>query len=211
MSTDFITARKIAMSDLYDGRMEKYQVTEYRSEKTTESARCLTDGDHFLWVYRSEDGTAAIFTRYGWNFPIHIHNAISAEFNTSMYADYDPQFWGYDSDASWKEANKKAAAQERDRFYDTILKFVAGEDVEEKPGTNGWTRLEIARTRVRADPELLLQDNRGRLLDLVDEIYEQHHVHRVTLTETDLAPLHAAIRDAREASAAKFAAMNSGK
>jgi hypothetical protein len=57
MSTDFITLKKIHASDLFDGRLEKFDVREHiKADETTDRKRCLTDGRNYVWVFIAEDG-----------------------------------------------------------------------------------------------------------------------------------------------------------
>jgi len=44
MSTQYRPLKKIAACDLFDGRLEEFNVREDVRRDTTEHARCLTDG-----------------------------------------------------------------------------------------------------------------------------------------------------------------------
>ena len=70
MSTDFRALTPIRMSDLFDGRLASFQVKEHIcicADTTSSNARCLSDGENYLWVYADDDGFVAGLTRYAWN------------------------------------------------------------------------------------------------------------------------------------------------
>jgi hypothetical protein len=93
MSVDFYPLNKqIRMTDVFDGRLEKHGVREEQTENTTSTARCLTDGENFVWAFGSDDDPVS-FTRYAGNYPIPILAAIRAEFDVELGGvdDIDPR------------------------------------------------------------------------------------------------------------------------
>ena len=65
MSTDYSPLKQIRFADLFDGRLDRFGVREQLAEdETTDTRRCLTDGNNYLWAFANEDGFASSFTRY---------------------------------------------------------------------------------------------------------------------------------------------------
>jgi len=65
MSTDFRLLKRVQASDLFDGRLSIFGVREHVvPDEPTRNARCLTDGNNWLWVYVDDDGFVACLTRY---------------------------------------------------------------------------------------------------------------------------------------------------
>lgn len=65
MSTDYRTESTVLMSDLFDGRLSKYGISEHCNERTRSTARCLTEHDNYIWVYGNPAGCATCLTRTG--------------------------------------------------------------------------------------------------------------------------------------------------
>ena len=103
MSTDYRLLRKVPACDLFDGRLEEFGVREHvKPEATTEKSRLLTDGRNYLWVYIDDDGFVDCLTRYAPNgAPGKILNALANVFDTDIVSEYEPQFWGFDTQEEW--------------------------------------------------------------------------------------------------------------
>src|SRR5262245_16479611 len=106
MSTDYRTQKSIRMTDLVDGRLERFGVHEsipsftlplnfnlkdgcYNSctvDLTELGLRCLTDGDNYLCV-ANESGFVDTITRYGLNDPTRILQAIAEAFDTDIFSE----------------------------------------------------------------------------------------------------------------------------
>ena len=99
MSTDYRTAKKISAQELFDGRLEASGVREHvEPDHTTSDWRCLTDGNNCMWVYVDDAGLVGSLTRYAsGGAPGKILNAIAEEFDTDVMSEYEPQFWGFDT------------------------------------------------------------------------------------------------------------------
>jgi hypothetical protein len=77
MSTDYVSLKTIQMADLFDGRMERFDIREEQSKDSSPESRCLTDGFNFVCVYGKE-GIVQGFTRYAPNGnPVLFNNSIS--------------------------------------------------------------------------------------------------------------------------------------
>jgi len=101
---------KIRFADVFDGRLAPHGITEEVNEDTTENSRCLTDGNNWLWVFLDASTEWASFKRYAPNgCPDLILAAIEQAFDTNIYSEYEPQFWGFDTQEEW-DAWKDALA-----------------------------------------------------------------------------------------------------
>jgi hypothetical protein len=64
----------------------------------------LTDGRNYLWVYIDDDGFVS-FTRYAPNGnPGKILSAVDEAFETYIASEYEPQYWGFDTEEEWEAA-----------------------------------------------------------------------------------------------------------
>jgi hypothetical protein len=93
MSTNYRFERKLPMTELFDGRLKKYNVEEMQTSDVTEHERCLTDGSHHMWLCSNKDGLVTGFTGRGEYFPIKIMNVISKVFDCEIYSEHEPKYW----------------------------------------------------------------------------------------------------------------------
>jgi hypothetical protein len=88
MSTDYYIHESIPVSELLGGRLDKYGIRDAESPKSSDDARCLTDGENnYLWAYGNP---VTGFTRYmpnGW--PGFILQAIANEFGVEIFSEHD--------------------------------------------------------------------------------------------------------------------------
>ena len=187
MSTDFILSRKVSANDLFGGRLATFGIQEHVSSDTSERNRCLTDARNYLWVYLIEDGFVGCLSRYGANAPGKILAAISEAFETDVFSEYEPQYWGFDTQEEWDAAEQKLADQHRDRFYADLCAYIRGEPNDIRPGTIGEIKAKIAKTLVENDAALLQPENKDRLLAEMDAIYDRDHAVFITLGPEDIA------------------------
>jgi hypothetical protein len=116
MSTDFTPGRRIFARDLFDGRLAKFGVHEWVTPQQEtpsdgedydlpvwgtsqdDKKRTLTDGQsNYLWVFINDDGSVALFTRYGRNDSDAILAAAAKAFETEIFSEDEPQFWGFET------------------------------------------------------------------------------------------------------------------
>ncbi len=171
MSTTYRPLKRILFAQLFDGCLEPFDIREHvHRGSTTKSARCLTDYKSFLWVYRSDDGAVRCFKRWRPNgMPIEIIKTIAKVFKTKIVSEYEPQFWGFDTQAEW-DAALEAEAKERDKWlYLDILKYVSNKPNDIKRGTNRETLAKIAKQLIAADPGLLKLKNRDKLMNKIEK------------------------------------------
>ena len=183
MSTDFRFEKRISASDLFDGRLEAHGVREHKTvldpddpvsvvSQADEHSRCLTDGEsNFLWVYINDDGKVGCVTRYMPNGnPGKILGAIADTFDTNIFSEHEPQFWGFDTQEAWDAAMQKLHEEYQAKFYVKLCDYVRGKpDHGIGPGTIGDEMAKIAKTLAAVDRSIL--DDKDRLLAEVDAIW----------------------------------------
>src|SRR5215813_13719062 len=138
MSTSYRPFKKVHASNLFDGRLEAFGFRDHVTpDETTERRRCLTDGRNYLWVYIADSGFVSRLVRYGGNAPGKILNAVAEAFETDIVSEYEPQFWGFDTEEERDAVWAAEAQKEEQRFYNDVVKFVRGEAHDIRPDTNG--------------------------------------------------------------------------
>ena len=188
MSTDYRPLKKVSARDLFDGRLEAFGVREHlEPDDTTKTRRYLTDGRNYLWVYIDDNGFVGSLTRRGGNAPGKILKAVAEAFETDIASEYEPQFWGFDTQEEWDACMEKMSQKAEEEFHIELLKYLRGEPNDIRPGTIGMCRAEIARTLVEKDPSLLLSVNKDKLRNETQSIYDREHAVTVTLSPQDMA------------------------
>jgi hypothetical protein len=187
-----VTAKKICAFELFDGRLEQFGVREHVCESTTRKERYLTDGRNCMWVYIDENGHLDQLTRRGANAPTKILGAIATAFDTEIFSEYEPQFWGFNTQEEWDAALEEVNREHRDRFYADLVKLASGEPNDIREGTIGEIQAKIAKQLVENESDLLLPEHRERLINAVETIYDKDHTVKVMLSDTDLAIAHMA-------------------
>jgi hypothetical protein len=174
MSTDYRLLREVPACDLFDGRLEEFGVREHVTPEVTEGSRLLTDGCNYLWVHIGDKGFVAWLTRYFPNGdPEKILNALANVFDTDIVSEYEPQYWGFDTQEEWEACMEKISQKYEEEFYIELLKYLRGEPNDIRPGTIGMCEAEIARTLVEKDPSLLLSVNKDKLRNEIRSIYDR--------------------------------------
>jgi hypothetical protein len=188
MSTDYCTSKKIRVTELLDGRLEAFAVRQHLNDETSAKRKCLTDGNNFLWTYVDDEGFVTCLTRYFPNgAPGKILAAISEAFGTDIFSEYQPQFWGFDTQEEWDAWQAAAAKESEDRFYAELVKYVSGEPNDINPGTIGEIKAKIAKTLVYEEPGLVAPDRRSELMQRIESVYDRDHAVRITLSDEDIA------------------------
>src|ERR1051326_316464 len=102
MFTDFLTENAISMSEIRGNNLRSWGVWEHSKRDNDQSdSAWLTDGTNFVQVHQSSAGTL-LLTRYFPNGdPSLILRVISEVFETKIYSEYQPQFWGFSSQEEW--------------------------------------------------------------------------------------------------------------
>ena len=188
MSTDFRPLTPIRMAELFDGRLERVGVWEHHPKELAPNQKILTDGSNYLHVYSKEKGLVSSFSRYMPNGnPGYILTAISDEFDVDIVSEYEPQFWGFDTQEEWDACTEEMSRKHEEEYYIELVKYLRGEPNDIRQGTIGMIEAEIAKTLVEKDPSLLLPINKDKLRNDVRSIYDREHAVKVTLGPKDLA------------------------
>jgi len=176
MSTDFRLLQRVRACDLFDGRLEEFNVREhFNPTQTTKQKRCLTDGRNYLWVFMDDDDFVSSLTRWAPNGdPSGILDAIAVTLDTGIVSEYEPQYWGFDTMEEWDAAKKKWSIELKKaekKFHRELLKYLRGERNNIKPGTVEMHKAEIAKKLVETDPTLLLPTGKDQLRKEIDSVY----------------------------------------
>jgi hypothetical protein len=148
MSTSYCLLKKVRACELFDGRLEAFGIREHVNDETTERRRCLTDGRNYVWVCMDESGDwVEVLTRYAGNASGKILNAVAEAFETDIVSEYEPQFWGFDTQEEWDAWQNELAREHEKEFCAALLKFLRGESHGIRRGTNGFDA--IAKHRAR--------------------------------------------------------------
>ena len=169
MSTDFGLSKKVSAGDLFGGRLEKFGVREHVNSETSEDHRILTDGNNYLHVYMADDGFVQSLTRYAGNEARKVLEAIIETFDTQIFSEHEPQYWGFETQQEWDAAWEEMADQQHNEFYVDVCAYVRGEPNKICPGTDGETQAKIAKALVEKAPSLLQPENKDKLLDLIED------------------------------------------
>jgi hypothetical protein len=175
MSTDFRTEKKIRIADLFDGRLLELGVQEHRPSRDADG-RCLTDGQNFLWASHDDMGAVVIFTRYAsYGNPTYILETIAEVFQTRIYSEHEPQYWGFETEAELSAALEAESERIEREFYQRLVKHLRGERQEFETDFDRL-RAELAKTLVDESPQLLEEDRREALKTAVAKAYRRHSV-----------------------------------
>ena len=97
MSAEYKTSKRIATSDLFDGRLERYGIREAVHEDWgDEYLRCLTDGHNIIGVLLNDEYVWQ-FTRNSLAGGYGILSVIAEVFNVEIFSEDDPQYWGFET------------------------------------------------------------------------------------------------------------------
>ncbi len=187
MSTDSITAERILFADLFDGRLKRFGVREHINELTSDTSRCLTDGRNYLWAYTVRNGTLSGLVRYAGNASSRILEAIADTFDTDIFSEYEPQYWGFDNQEQWDQAMDELGKESEAEFHADLIKYLMGEKNDLRPGTNGMIMANIAKRLAAENPELVSPDKKTELMDMIWQIYKTEHAVVINLDSEIIA------------------------
>jgi len=161
------------MADTFDGRLAGFEVIEHINSETSPTSRCLFDGDSYVWVYADPDGIVIRITRFAGNSASYVIAAIANVFDIDIASEYEPEYWGFNSQEEWDEWLEKIRKEDDDLFYDKLLKFLAGEPCDIRPGTTGMKWAEIAKELVGQAPGLATPEYKEMLLAEIQRIHRE--------------------------------------
>jgi hypothetical protein len=141
-----------------------------------------------MWVYIDDEGLVSCVTRYAsGGAPGKILTAIAEACDTDIVSEYEPEFWGFETQEEWDRWNEQASREAENRFHNELLKYLRGEPSDIRPGTIGMIWAEIAKKLADKDPGLLLPTNKDKLQKEIETIYDREHAVMVTLGPEDIA------------------------
>jgi hypothetical protein len=161
---------------LFDGCLANFGVYEHiKPDETTESYRCLTDGENFMWAFANDEGFLSGLTVYKlrMNYPFGILNAIGEAFQSHIYDEYDFQYHGFKTQEEMDRFFEETRKRDQEEFYIELMKFVRGEDNNINPGTNGEVDARIAQDLVAKDPSLGCETRKDELTAIIGRIREE--------------------------------------
>jgi len=173
MSTHYRPLKNILVRDLFDGRLAIFGIREHVVHSSEEHWRCLTDGDNYIWVLGNSRGYVDIIRRTAGNLADYIVSRIAECFEPEIVSEYEPQYWGFDTDEEWEAAEAAFSKEHEDAYYAELMRCVAGEPNDIQPGTVGEAKADIALQLVRANADLTLPAKRDELLERITTIYER--------------------------------------
>ena len=100
MANEYRPNKDILASELFDGRLEKFDVHEVR-EDGSEGYRCLTDGQKRLGVEINKAGYVSGFTMAWsgtWACSEKVLSAVSDAFQTKIFKYGEPEYHGCESE-----------------------------------------------------------------------------------------------------------------
>jgi hypothetical protein len=175
MSNDFIPSKNVTARELLCRRLKAFGVKVEEHRSFDERSYRLTDGSNYLWAFLTEDGSVSVFTAQSANNPYKILRAISEAFETDIFSESDPQFWGFGTEEEMTAACKKAAADDeevadlnRHQFYANVCAYVRGEPNNINLPTK--IKAQIARVLVENDAALLGPEMKEQLLAEIEVI-----------------------------------------
>ena len=126
-----------------------------------------------LWP--PEHGVRRSLTRYARNGdPLKILNSIADAFNTDIFTEYEPQFWGFETEEEMEAALEKIAMQHKAedlKFEAELLKYVRGEPNNIKEGSDAEAEAKIAKRLAEEFAALLRPENRELFRKEIRRIY----------------------------------------
>ena len=170
MSTDYKLEKKITMEELFDGRLEPYGAREHKEERSSSEFRVLTDGISQLAVYA--EGVVRLTKRCGTNNEILILNAIAEAFDTKIYSEHAPQFWGYDTNEEWEASERYYSENRESFFYAKLMKIIRNGEADSRETASTLDKVAIAKDLIADDPNLGSPDRMYELLEAIDKRYK---------------------------------------
>ena len=187
MSLDFRTDKQILMEELFDGRLAAFGVGERVVPSTSREDRLLSDGVNSVWAHGCKQGHVSHLTVYGLNSAVFIADAICRAFDTWMYTEHEPQYWGFDTQEAFDAWMREGANEAKEDFYLELMDYLQGRPHRVSPGTNGMKMLEIGRDLVAHDPGLALPARKEELLTAIDEKFMEGELADIKLEGCDLS------------------------
>src|ERR1700730_1071232 len=104
MSTAYKPLFNIRFENIFDARLDKYEVREQIRTDTSDSTRYLAGPDGVLAVFSEQNGASRSFVRPSFEpMPWSTFDALNREFDTEFVSEHDHRFWGFDTAGEWDQ------------------------------------------------------------------------------------------------------------
>jgi hypothetical protein len=179
MSTAYKPLFNIRFENIFDARLDKYEVREQIRTDTSDSTRYLAGPDGVLAVFSEQNGASSSFVRPSFEpMPWSTFDALNREFDTEFVSEHDHRFWGFDTAKEWDQFQNEITRGENDDFYIDLIRYARGEPNGLIPGTVGFEEAEIAKTLIERDANLAKPEARDALFAALNEIYQKRPMKR---------------------------------
>ena len=195
MSTHFRAIRPIQMNELFDGRLESYEIYEIDLPdklklKGKGQVRLLSDERNRFVIYGRDDGTVGLMTRQRIdNEPRRILDVIQDAFEIPIYSEHEHQFWDFDTVEEWAAYQDETYEMDMTNIYTDIISYLNGEPDTFSQSAIVETFAEIAKDLVMKDPQLLNVENKSKLMKMIDEVFIKTYAAPIKVTDEGIAKL----------------------
>ena len=129
-------------------------------------------------------------SRHSWRdiptvISLRILEVIAQVFDVDIVSEHQPQFWGFETQEDWEAAQNESHQQNLQEFYEEVLNYLRGEPNGIRAGSIGEIKANIAKELIAQEPTWA--ENREKLIEAVERVYEERHVTKVTLSKEDIA------------------------
>jgi hypothetical protein len=156
MCIDFRPLGRIAINDLFGGRLKAYGTEHWNYE----GQRCLYDSTNYVHVYE-RDRAVGSFTRFMGNNAHYIITSISEAFGMRIVSEHEPEFWGFETQAEWDACWDAMHQKYLDDFYAAAIRVEPngiGSDMRD------YILTAIEKVLMGAEPELSHPNMREELI-----------------------------------------------
>ena len=109
MSIYFKFQKEIKVADVFDGRFEKFGFREHLAKEPDPHSRWLSDGVNAVCIINYNGIVVQINKYAGVGHPTHILRALEKEFDTEIFSENEPQYWGFDTIEEWMAWRRNGA------------------------------------------------------------------------------------------------------
>jgi len=95
--------------------------------------------------------------------------AIAEVFDTDIFSEHEPQYWGFDTEEEWHLHEERLAQEAETKFHADILKYVRGE-----PNDLCMEEANIVKRLVADDPGLVAPGRKKELMEAIKAINKIH-------------------------------------
>ena len=98
MSIDYCLRVNATMSELFNGCLNPYGITEYVDDETSDTARCLTDGFGKVWVYAVKDPKTKCVQLHTYLEAPEIIMRVKDLFTYEVFDEFSAQYMGFENE-----------------------------------------------------------------------------------------------------------------